>query len=296
MNFTRWGMILLMAAAIPATTSAAGPTMQEVLAASKASDWRSLDPENILYLELPDGRVVIELAPEFAPRHVANIRTLARERYFDGLAIVRAQDNYVVQWGDPEGDRSVGEAQRTLAAEFTRPATGLEFTILPDPDTYAPQTGFAAGLPAARDKPDGTAWPAHCYGMLGAGRDNDADSGGGTELYVVIGHAPRHLDRNVTLVGRVVQGIELLSTIPRGTGVMGFFDAPEQRVPIRQMRIAADLPPSERTALEVLRTDTQTFEALVESRRNRSDEWFKAPAGRIDVCNVPLPVRGVGAR
>ena len=296
MNFTRWGMILLMSAAIPSGISAAGPTMQEVLAASKASDWRSLDPENILYLELPDGRVVIELAPEFAPRHVANIRTLARERYFDGLAIVRAQDNYVVQWGDPEGDRSVGEAQRTLAAEFTRPATGLEFTILPDPDTYAPQTGFAAGLPAARDKPDGTAWPAHCYGMLGAGRENDADSGGGTELYVVIGHAPRHLDRNVTLVGRVVQGMELLSTIPRGTGVMGFFDAPEQRVPIRQMRIAADLPPSERTALEVLRTDTQTFEALVESRRNRSDEWFKVPAGRIEVCNVPLPVRGADAR
>jgi peptidylprolyl isomerase len=296
MNFTRWGMTLLLAVAIPVATSAAGLTMQEILAASKTSDWRPLDPENTLYLELPDGRVVIELAPEFAPRHVANIRTLTRAHYFDGLAIVRAQDNYVVQWGDPEGDRSVGEAQRTLAAEFTRPATGLEFTVLPDPDTYAPQTGFAAGLPAARDKPDGTAWPAHCYGMLGAGRDNDADSGGGTELYVVIGHAPRHLDRNVTLVGRVVQGIELLSTIPRGTGVMGFFDAPEQRVPIRQVRIAADLPRSERTVLEVLRTDTPTFEALVESRRNRSEEWFKVPAGHIEVCNVPLPVRGADAR
>jgi peptidylprolyl isomerase len=289
-------MTLLLVVAIPVATSAAGLTMQEILAASKTSDWRPLDPENTLYLELPDGRVVIELAPEFAPRHVANIRTLTRAHYFDGLAIVRAQDNYVVQWGDPEGDRSVGEAQRTLAAEFTRPATGLEFTVLPDPDTYAPQTGFAAGLPAARDKPDGTAWPAHCYGMLGAGRDNDADSGGGTELYVVIGHAPRHLDRNVTLVGRVVQGIELLSTIPRGTGVMGFFDAPEQRVPIRQVRIAADLPRSERTVLEVLRTDTPTFEALVESRRNRSEEWFKVPAGHIEVCNVPLPVRGADAR
>lgn len=270
--------------------------MQEVLAGSKPADWRPLDPENTLYLELPAGRVVIELATDFAPRHVANIRTLTRERYFDGLAIVRAQDNYVVQWGDPGGDRSVGKAQKTLAAEFTRPATGMEFTVLPDPDTYAPQTGFVAGFPAARDNPDGTAWPAHCYGMLGAGRENDADSGGGTELYVVIGHAPRHLDRNVTLVGRVVQGMELLSTIPRGTGVMGFFDAPEQRVPIRQMRIAADLPPGERTALEVLRTDTQTFEALVESRRNRSDEWFKVAAGRIEICNVPLPVRSAEVR
>jgi peptidylprolyl isomerase len=265
--------------------------MDEVLAAARPSDWRPLDPGNTLYLELPAGRVVMELAPDFAPRHVANIRALARGRYFDGLAIVRVQDNYVVQWGDPEGEKPVGEAQKTLAAEFTRPAAGLEFTVLPDPDAYAPQTGFVAGFPAARDKPDGTAWLAHCYGMLGAGRDTDADSGGGTELYVVIGHAPRHLDRNVTLVGRVVQGMGLLSAMPRGAGTMGFYEEPEQRVSIRQVRLAADVPPSERTALEVLRTDTQTFKALTESRRNRSDEWFKVPANRIDVCNVPLPVR-----
>lgn len=286
----------MAAIAVPAGNAAAGPTMAEVLAASSPSDWRSLDPENTLYLELPAGRVVMELAPNFAPRHVANIRALARERYFDGLAIVRVQDNYVVQWGDPEGDRSVGDAQRTLPAEFTRPAVGLEFTVLPDPDAYAPQTGFAAGFPAARDGPDGTAWLAHCYGMLGAGRENDADSGGGTELYVVIGHAPRHLDRNVTLVGRVVQGMELLSAIPRGPGTMGFFEKAEQRVPIRQLRVAADLPIGERTALEVLRTDTRTFDALVEARRNRSEAWFKVPAGHIEVCNVPLPVRAADAR
>lgn len=291
MNFTRWGMILVTAAAVSAGSAAAGPTMEEVLAASKPSDWRPLDPENTLYLELPAGRVVIELAPDFAPRHVANVRLLARERYFDGLAIVRVQDNYVVQWGDPEGEKPVGDAQKTLAAEFTRPAAGLEFTLLPDPDVYAAQTGFVAGFPAARDKPDGTAWPAHCYGMLGAGRDTDADSGGGTELYVVIGHAPRHLDRNVTLVGRVVQGMELLSAMPRGAGAMGFYEEPGQGTSIRQVRVAADVPTRERTVLEVLRTDTRTFEALIESRRNRSDEWFKVQANRIDVCNVPLPVR-----
>lgn len=286
----------MAAIAVSTDAAAAEPTMAEVLAASRPSDWRSLDPENTLYLELPAGRVVMELVPDFAPRHVANIRALARERYFDGLAIVRVQDNYVVQWGDPGGDRSVGDAQKTLPAEFTRPATGLEFTVLPDPDAYAPQTGFVAGFPAARDEPDGTAWLAHCYGMLGAGREDHEDSGGGTELYVVIGHAPRHLDRNVTLVGRVVQGMELLSAIPRGPGTMGFFEKPEQRVPIRQLRVAADLPIGERTALEVLRTDTQTFDALVEARRNRSEEWFKVPAGRIEVCNVPLPVRAADVR
>jgi peptidylprolyl isomerase len=281
-------LVLLIAAG----TVTAGQTMEEVLAAAGPSDWRPLNPENTLYLELPGGRVVMELAPDFAPRHVANIRALARERYFDGLAIVRVQDNYVVQWGDPEGEKPVGEAQKALAAEFARPAADLKFTALPDPDAYASQTGFVAGFPAARDEPDGTAWLTHCYGMLGAGRDTDADSGGGTELYVVIGHAPRHLDRNVTLVGRVVQGMELLSAMPRGTGTMGFYEESGQGTSIRQVRIAADVPPRERTALEALRTDTQTFEALIEARRNRRDEWFKVPANRIDVCNVPLPVRG----
>src|SRR5205814_3825312 len=125
-----------------------------------------------------------------------------------------------------------------------------------------------------RDPKSGKIWLAHCYGMVGAGRDNAADSGGGTELYVVIGHAPRHLDRNVTLLGRVVQGMELLSALPRGTGPLGFYEKPEQRLPLKQVRVAADVPPSERTALEVFRTDTPAFQKLIESRRNRPEEWY----------------------
>jgi peptidylprolyl isomerase len=281
---------LLLAAA---NSMAAGKTMADVLAASKPSDWRPLDPQNTLYLDLPKGRVVIELAPQFAPNHVANIRSLARSKYFDGLAIVRSQENYVVQWGDPDAKKPFGEAKKALAPEFTHPAPGLKFTALPDPDTYAAQTGFVEGFPAARESAQGSAWMTHCYGMVGAGRDNDVNSGSGAELYVVNGHAARLLDRNVTLVGRVLQGMELLSTMPRGHGAMGFYEKPEERTPITQVRLAVDVPPAERAKLEVLRTDTQTFADLVESRRNRQDEWYKVPAGRIDVCNVPLPVRKI---
>jgi len=132
----------------------------------------------------------------------------------------------------------------------------------------------------------------HCYGTVGAGRDNAADSGGGTELYVVIGHAPRQLDRNITVVGRIVQGMELLSALPRGPAPMGFFErgaGPVTR--IKSLRLASSLPAAQRAALEVLRTDTKTFGELIESRRNRRDEWYKVPAGHIDVCSVPLPVR-----
>jgi peptidylprolyl isomerase len=278
--------------AIPAAEAAKSRTMSEILEASKPSDWRPLDPENTVYLQIEAGRVIIELAPDFVPLHAANIRTLVREGYFDGLAIMRSQDNFVVQWGDPDGKRGLGKASSTLPPEFTVAWTpDLPFTRLPDVDGYAPEAGFSNGFPAGADPATKQAWLAHCYGMVGAGRGNEVDSGSGAELYVVIGNAPRQLDRNIALVGRVVQGIELLSTLPRGTGPLGFYEQPEQYVPIRSVRLAADLPAGERAGIEVMRTDTPAFEALVESRRNRQDDWYKVPAGHIELCNVPIPVR-----
>jgi peptidylprolyl isomerase len=271
-------------------------TSAQILAASSPSDWRLLDLHNTLYMELPAGRVIIELAPQFAPHHAANVEALAREGYFDGLWIMRAQDNYVVQWGDPDAKKAIHNAKRTLPAEFERPLRDLTLTRLPDPDSYAPQTGFVEDFPAAADPAIGRAWLTHCYGMVGAGRDNDVDSGGGTELYVVIGQAPRHLDRNITLLGRVVQGMDLLAVMPRGSGAMGFYEHPAERTVIKSVRVAADVPESERTQLEVLRTDTPTFAAYLEARRNRREEWFKVPAGHIDVCNLAIPSRSPPAK
>jgi peptidylprolyl isomerase len=283
---------LLAASALAADALSVKPrTMADVVAAAKVSDWRSLDPQNTLYLELPAGRVVIELNPAFAPRHVANIKALAHEHYFDGLAIVRAQDNFVVQWSDPDHSRPLGNAQRTLDPEFSRSASDLAFTPLADPDTYAPEVGFVDGFPAAREPHTHLAWLVHCYAMVGVGRDNDVDSGSGAELYVVIGQAPRQLDRNVALVGRVVAGMEHLSTLKRGSEALGFYAKPEERTVIQALRLAADVPEAQRSALEILRTDTRTFADLVETRRNRREEWYKVPAGRIDVCNVPLIAR-----
>jgi peptidylprolyl isomerase len=267
-------------------------TMADVLAASTPADWRTVDPANTLYLELAAGRVVIELAPQFAPNHVRNILQLTSQGFYDGLAINRVQDNFVVQWGDADNSRPIGKGQRTLPAEFTRKDIGkLNFTRLPDADGFAPEVGFVDGFPAGRDVREGSAWLAHCYAMVGVGRENTADSGGGTELYVVIGHAPRQLDRNITVIGRVLRGMDLLASLPRGTGAMGFYEKPEQRVTIDAIRRSSDVPVLERTRLEALRTDTPTFAALIEARRNRSDDFYLRKAGYIDLCNVPLPVR-----
>lgn len=281
---------------------AALPTMSELLAASTPTDWRTPDPERTLYLELPAGRVVIELAPGFAPNHVANVQQLSREHYWDGLAVIRVQDDYVVQWADPWEDAGGDNADKKrkvpppaharLPAEFESAIRSeVPFTRLKDADTYAAETGFVEGFPVARAPEKKLNWLVHCYGMVGAGRDDAIDSGGGTELYAVIGQAPRQLDRNVTLLGRVISGIERFSSLPRGHGEMGFYTKTETDVPIKSARLASDVPPAERVELEILRTDTPLFAKLIEARRNRSEKWFHRPAGRIDVCNVPLPVR-----
>lgn len=287
----------LASASAHAEEAPAYRTVNEIIAASKAEDWRVPDPENTLYLELASGRVVFELAPWLAPKHALNIRALVRDGYFDGLAIIRSQDNYVVQWGDPDADdaakaRPFKSAKAKLEGEFSVGwQDTMAFTRLPDDDGYAPVVGFSDGFWVGRDPRARQVWLTHCYGALGVARGNESDSGNGAQLYVVTGHAPRHLDRNITLVGRVLAGMELLSTLPRGPAPMGFYEKPEQRVPIKAMRVAADVPEAERSALEVLRTDTRLFAEIVEAKRNRRDPWTKLASGHIELCNVPLPVR-----
>ena len=275
---------------------------KEIIDAVPASAWRDLDPANTLYMELPAGRVVIELAPGFAPEHVANIKTMARGGFWDGLAIYRSQDNFVVQFGDAEGEEA-GKAKpypagtkTHLRAEFTRDAKAARFDKLPDRDGYAPEVGFIDGFPAAHDPKAGKAWMAHCYGMLGAGRNNAPDSSIGAELYVVTGQSPRALDRQLSAVGRVVKGMEFLSVIPRGPEPMGFYEKPEQRAPIVSIKLASDVPEAQRTPLQLLRTDSQAFIDATEARRNRVDGFYTIPVGHIDLCNVPLPVRATPAK
>ena len=276
------------------------PYVARILAESRPGEWRRPDPEDLLVMRLPSGRVVMELDPDYAPLHVANIRTLVRERYFDGLAIVRVQDDFVAQWDDPEADaggdprkvRSLGKARVTLPPEFTRPiARSLPWVRLPDGDIYAPEVGFSRDFPAARDPARDETWLVHCYGTLAVSRDNPPDSGNGSALYVVIGQAPRRLDRNLTVVGRVIEGMDRLSALPRGHGPLGFYARPKDRTPILDIRIAADLPPDERPNLEILRTRSPTFQRLLEAARDRHDAFYATPPGKVGICAMAVPVR-----
>ncbi|MBI3349737.1 MAG: peptidylprolyl isomerase [Burkholderiales bacterium] len=296
------GLLSSAAAAPPRKAPVPKKTSQEILATSPASDWRPLDPENTLLMELASGQVIIELAPRFAPAHAANIRALARGGYWDGLAILRVQDNFVTQWGDPDGEDAAkakplpAGAAPKLPAEFAVSIDAIGkaagFAKLPDEDGWAPRTGFAGGFPVAADPKAGKAWLTHCYGMVGAGRGDAVDSSNGTELYVVIGQAPRGLDLNITVVGRVLKGMELLSALPRGAAAMGFYDKPEQRTGIQRVRLLAEMPPAERPALQVLRTESATWNQLLDARRYRGG-WFVHSPGHIEVCSATVPIRPI---
>jgi len=267
-------------------------TPTDIVTAAPAAAWKTIAADDLLVLDLKSGgRVVVQLAPQFAPVHVANIQALARGKYWDGATIYRVQDNYVAQWGLNESDKPWPSGVTAKPpAEYTRALVGLKVTPLGFADPYAPGTGFVDGWPVAYSEEGGWANLAHCYGAVGVGRDLSPDTGTGGELYAVI--APlRHLDRNIAVVGRVIDGIDLLSSLPRGTEALGFYKDKSSFVPIASIRIASDIPVAERPAYEYLDTASASFADYVRVRANRHDDFYIRPAGGVDLCNVNVPVR-----
>ena len=278
-----------------APTPAKPKTPSDIVAAAPRSDWKEIAAENLLDFDLQDGKkVVMQLAPDFAPVHVSNIRALARGGWWDGAKIYRVQDNYVAQWGNNESEKAfpAGVVAKPQA-EYARPTAGLDVIPLGAPDAYASSAGFVNGWPVASHGREGLSNLTHCYAMVGVGRDLSPDTGTGGELYAVIGHAPRHLDRNIALVGRIVQGIEHLSSLPRGTEALGFYKERTSDVPIASAKVAADLPAAERPRFEYL--GGNSFAAYLQARKNRQDDFFIRPAGGADICNINVPVRPVPA-
>jgi len=268
-------------------------TPNDIVAQSPASAWKTIPADDLMVMDLANGgRVVVQLAPAFAPVHVANIKAMARGKYWDGATVYRVQDNYVAQWGLNESDKGFPAGVTAKPpAEYTRALKGLKITPLGSPDAYAPGAGFADGWPVAYNAKAGWADLTHCYGTVGVGRDLSPDTGSGGELYAVIGNAPRQLDRVIAIVGRVVDGIDKLSTLPRGTEALGFYKDKAQYVPIASIRIAADMPAAERPSYEVMDTGSATFARYLKIRANRHDSFYIRPAGGVDLCNVQVPVR-----
>lgn len=306
---------------IPVIKAPEFPSPGEIVAAAPASDWAAIAPSDLLVMELAknakgqERRVVIQLMPApFSQGWVGNIRKLAAARFWEGTSINRVQDNYVVQWGDatekkalPSGLLSVPETEyiQPQAEEKKDDKVLYEMFMEKNPeifssaflsvnDPYAAVTRFDYGWPIglAKNHKGVTKWPVHCYGMVGVGRNLSPDTGTGAELYTVIGHAPRHLDRNIALVGRVIEGMEHLSALPRGTGDLGFYKTAQERTAITSVRMMSEMPQDKSLPVyEFLSTESESFAKYASARANRRDPFFIKPAGGADICNIPVPVR-----
>jgi peptidylprolyl isomerase len=292
-RLTALAVLPLIAAAQAPTPPAKPQTPSEIVTGAPKADWREIAAEDLLLFALEGGKkVVMQLAPDFAPVHVANIRALAKGGWWDGAKIYRVQDNYVVQWGQNESEKPfpAGVVAKP-PAEYARAVAGLNITPLDSPDAYASRAGFVNGWPVAVHDQEQLANLAHCYAMVGVGRNLSPDTGTGGELYAVIGHAPRHLDRNIALVGRIVQGLEHMSSLPRGTEALGFYKERSSDVLIVSAKLASDLPAAGRPRFEYL--GGASFDAYLHARKNRQDDFFIRPAVGADLCNINVPVRAV---
>ncbi|WP_344699574.1 peptidylprolyl isomerase [Sphingomonas limnosediminicola] len=281
----------LLIGAAPAKKKLLTPT--DVVTSSPASAWKTIPADDLLVMDLANGgRVVVQLAPRFAPVHVANIRALARANYWDDASVYRVQDNYVAQLGQNESEKPwPAGVQPKPPEEYMRPTKGLAITPLGSPDAYAPNAGFADGWPVGYSPKAGWATLAHCYATVGVGRNLSPDTGTGGELYAIIGNATRHMDRNIAVVGRVIDGIEKLSSLPRGTEALGFYKDKAQYMPIAKLRLASQIAPGERPSYEYMDTGSASFAQYLHIRANRHDDFYIRPAGGVDLCNVQVPVR-----
>ena len=285
------------------------PSPGEIAAAAPASDWVAIPASDLVVMDLvPDAagkarRVVIQLMPApFSQGWIGNIRKLAAAHWWDGTSVNRVQDNYVVQWGDATEKKPLPDGLATMPeSDYVAPEPEDAFLpLFQVNDPYAGAITLYKGWPLGFGPVDPEDfnkgqiyWPLHCYAMVGVGRNMSPDTGSGAELYTVIGQAPRHLDRNIAVVGRVIAGIEHLSSLPRGTGTLGFYETAEERVPIKTIRLATELPVAQQPRFEYLSNESDSFAKYADARENRRDPFFIRPAGGADICNIPVPVRAV---
>lgn len=290
------GLLIGALSVLLGVTSAAGEALEgkqapsKILANAQASDWRPLDPEETLYIELERGTVIVALSTQLARAHVEQVKALAREGFYDGLSFYRVIDGFVAQGGDVLEQREITNAASAMTAEFDQSFDdSIDFSALSDPDGYAAQVGFIDSLPAGVSRDRKTVWHLHCTGAFAFGRTNEKDSAA-TEFYITL-QPQRYLDRNLTVFGRVIYGMEHVQALRRVAPAQSEGD--DLGETILSIRVGADAPETQRVALEIFRSGTSTFESFVESRRNRPEEFFYHRPDHADICALPIPVRAI---
>lgn len=256
-------------------------------------EWRTPETDNLVYMQLDTGTVVIELAPFMAPNHVTQFKALVKEGFYDGLDFYRVIDGFVAQGGDVS-EQKVSQHHKSLKAEFSRqvPADS-DFMLVQSPDFMAAQTGFLNGFPVGRDPIANQEWILHCPGNLAMARSNQTDSGS-SDFYIVIGQATRHLDRNMSSFGRVIYGMPAIQALQRAelNNASGVIEDPSKRSKILSIKLASDIPAQQRLKVQVLEQQSETMQKRLDSARSLDSEFFHFKGnGNLDVCYYQLKSR-----
>jgi peptidylprolyl isomerase len=275
------GVLLLTVAAAPMLPAAEEPT------------WRPVEPENLVLMELEEGTIAIELNPRFAPKTVSQFRDLVQQGFYDGLPFYRVIDGFVAQGGDGSdlgelSDVPLIEAEFEIEWSDELPS----FIRAQKPDMFAPETGFLEGFAVGRDPAAGAGWLLHCPGVVAMARNESPDSSR-TDFYIVMGQAPRYLDRNMNVFGRVVDGMDVVQRIRRGPpGDNGIIRDDLAASRIRSAKLTSDLPEEGRPTAYVLDDGSPGFRDMLEARRDRRQRFFHHhPPEVLDVCQVPMAGR-----
>ena len=273
------------------TTTTSNVTSQ-TLPPSLNTDWRELDLENTLYITTKYGVFVVEMAPEFAPNHVAQIKILARQKFYDDITFHRVIDGFMNQTGDPKGDGTGDSQLPDIDAEFTfRRPTKMTMTTVARQmfDGGVEATGFYKSYPIA-SKPisqailtkDGKveAWGVHCPGTLSMARGPESINSANSQFFLMRGESTS-LNQLYSIWGMTVWGREHLTKINVGTFGKDPGFIPDMMLTVR---VAADVPTAEIIPVQVMKTDSQAFKSYVDS--------LKSPTGKpAKVCDITVPSR-----
>ncbi|MGE0044249.1 MAG: peptidylprolyl isomerase [Hyphomonadaceae bacterium] len=245
--------------------------------------WRQLDPENTLYIDTNRGRIIVEMFPEVAPRHVERVKTLTRRNFYDNQTFHRVIDGFMAQTGDPLGTGEGGSDMPDLPEEFLF-RRGADMPFVEAAVQGGARFGFFKTLPI-ETQPDSqmavtrdgraSAWGLHCPGIASMARAEDVNSA--NSQFFLMRDAYPSLNKRYTIWGRVVYGLDVVRALTVG-------EPPANPDRMQTVRIAADLPETERAPLYVMRTDSRDFRELIQETRERRGADFH-------VCDVDIPTR-----
>lgn len=243
--------------------------------------WREVDPENTLIIESSKGRLILEMRPDMAPKAVERVKLLAREKVYDGLQFHRVIAGFVAQTGNPNNRDGGGTSHPNLVPEmmFKQKINSGEIVASDSSDSAS---GFLGSVPFQATpitdaiksaKGSLRAWGAHCPGVAGMGR-NEARDSANSELYFMLDSA-RRLDRDYTVFGRIVLGMDILKNINLG-------EPPTKPDIMKSVRVLVDIPAPERPKISVM--TGAALNAEIKKVRQQKDADFT-------VCDVVIPAK-----